>query len=76
MDRSTNDFCGGAAMKRWYSPRGARRGLLIAGIATVLWVVWALGYVQGVTKSEEVLSAPMIISTPVDASCCLPHFKT
>jgi hypothetical protein len=38
-------------MLRWYSPRGARRGLRLAGVVALLWMLWALGYVQGVTKS-------------------------
>ncbi len=39
-------------MKPWYSPRGARRGLLLAGIAAALWASWAAGYVYGSRPSE------------------------
>lgn len=31
-------------MRRWYSPRGAKRGLILAGVTAALWIVWAVGY--------------------------------
>ena len=34
-------------MSRWYSRRGARRGLLIAAFAAALWIGWAVGYIHG-----------------------------
>ena len=34
-------------MRRWYSPRGARRGFALAALATAIWLGWAIGYVQG-----------------------------
>jgi hypothetical protein len=34
-------------MNRWYSARGARRGLLLAGFAAACWSGWLVGYVQG-----------------------------
>lgn len=34
-------------MRTWYSPRGARRGLLLALIAAAVWLSWAIGFVQG-----------------------------
>lgn len=33
-------------MNIWYSPRGARRGLLFAALLAALWSCWAAGYVQ------------------------------
>ena len=45
-------------MRRWYSPRGARRGLLIAGIAAVLWLSWAAGYVHGSRPSQPSVMTP------------------
>jgi hypothetical protein len=32
--------------RRWYSPRGARRGLAIATLTAVAWLGWAVGYLQ------------------------------
>ena len=38
-------------MRRWYSPRGAQRGLLMAGIVALVWLSWAIGYSQGASKT-------------------------
>lgn len=35
-------------MKRYFSPRGAMRGLVLAAVALVLWGCWAIGFLQGV----------------------------
>jgi len=35
-------------MNQIYSPRGARRGLLIAVVTAGIWMAWAMGYTQGV----------------------------
>jgi len=45
-------------MRRWYSPRGARRGLRIAGLAAALWLSWAAGYLHGSRPSEPGASSP------------------
>lgn len=37
-------------MRRWYSPRGARRGLLFASLAAACWACWAIGFAQGAEK--------------------------
>jgi len=34
-------------MRRWYSKRGARRGLLLAAAAAALWGSWAVGFIHG-----------------------------
>lgn len=33
-------------MKRWYSARGARRGVKWSVFAAVCWLCWAVGYWQ------------------------------
>lgn len=35
-------------MKRYFSPRGAKRGLALAAVAVVLWGCWAIGFLQGI----------------------------
>lgn len=35
-------------MSRYFSSRGARRGLLIAVVTAGVWTAWAIGYSQGV----------------------------
>lgn len=30
-----------------FSPRGARRGLLVAAVGAALWLCWAAGYLYG-----------------------------
>jgi hypothetical protein len=43
-----NDWKVNRAQKRrnWFSPRGARRGFMLASIALALWCAWAIGYQQ------------------------------
>lgn len=42
-------------MPAWYSLRGARRGLLLAALAALLWSGWALGYLQARTAAPTAL---------------------
>jgi len=52
--------------KTWYSPRGVRRGLVLAMLTVALWLSWAVGYVQGaVQAAAPSMSSPMVW---VDAS--------
>ncbi len=68
-------------MRRWYSPRGARRGLILAGFTAVLWFVWAIGYAQGIGKviQPSIKIIPTSTATtsktfiPVNTTCCLQH---
>jgi hypothetical protein len=39
-------------MKRYFSPQGAKRGLILAAIAAFMWSCWALGYVSGVNEAK------------------------
>jgi hypothetical protein len=34
-------------VKTWYSPRGVRRGLVLAMLTAAFWISWAVGYAQG-----------------------------
>lgn len=40
-------------MRTWYSPRGARRGMLLAVVAAAVWLGWAVGFVQGSRPAFE-----------------------
>lgn len=60
-------------MLHWYSPRGAQRGLLLAGITAALWLGWALGY----TQSAASASAPSTSTTKsAPVPCCLQQPRT
>ncbi len=63
-------------MGSWYSPRGARRGLILAGVTAALWIVWAVGYTQGAAKTPKPSATSTTISTPVNVECCLRHLDT
>jgi len=63
-------------MRRWYSPRGARRGLILAGVTAALWIVWAVGYAQGATTAPKSSAFPATTSTPVNVACCLQQLDT
>ena len=39
-------------MKQYFSLRGAKRGLLPAAFALLLWICWAVGYWQGLMGAE------------------------
>ena len=41
-------------MQRYFSQRGALRGMAIAALVAVLWCCWAIGYLQGVEGAESV----------------------
>jgi hypothetical protein len=62
-------------MRRWYSPRGARRGLILAGVTAALWIVWAVGYTQGAAKAPR-SSTRTTTSAPANVACCLRHLDT
>jgi hypothetical protein len=62
-------------MRHWYSPRGARRGLLVAGLAAALWICWAVAYSQGTIKAPAPAPATAT-TTPVKAQCCLQRLDT
>jgi hypothetical protein len=42
-------------MSPWYSPRGARRGLLFAAIASALWCGWAVGYLYAYAETPRLV---------------------
>ena len=57
-------------MKRWYSKRGAWRGLKMAILAAALWSFWALGYFQGLLPAQQLVHT---IDSAVSAqACCQP----
>ena len=67
-------------MRRWYSPRGARRGLWIAGVSAAIWLGWAVGFSQGVSK-PPVNAAPHKTNThptntQVQERCCSQQHLT
>lgn len=55
-------------MQRWYSPRGARNGFLLATLSAALWSSWATGYLQGASETLSQLIVPSA-HPPVQAQC-------
>lgn len=53
---------------RWYSRRGARRGLGLALLAGSLWLGWALGYLQ--TDRSRVPPKALKSNVLVTPPCC------
>lgn len=62
-------------MKRWFSPRGARRGLKLSGLAVALWLCWAIGFTQGSTRAPNP-AAPKASASHSAPPCCLPVRRT
>ena len=50
-------------MRRWYSSRGARRGLVVSAMLGALWLSWAVGYVQGAKRIPPPSSRPTHTTT-------------
>jgi hypothetical protein len=58
-------------MNRWFSARGARRGLKLSGLFVALWLSWAVGFTQGSTPHSP--SGETKAGVPVSAPpCCQP----
>lgn len=57
-------------MGRWYSPRGALRGLILAGVTAAIWIAWAVVYTHEVVKAPQPSATPTS-STPANVECCL-----
>ena len=36
--------------RSYFSPKGAKRGLVLAAVAAFMWSSWAVGYMCGVTE--------------------------
>ena len=51
-------------MKRWYSPRGARRGMKWSALAAAGWLCWAAGYWQAARPH------PALVFSQVTAPAC------
>lgn len=58
-------------MKRWYSPRGARRGLLLAAFTAASWGCWALYYSTTTAPSAQgrAVTLPLLPQKSA-APCC------
>ena len=44
-----------AAARRWFSPRGARRGAWLAALAALFWLAWCAGYAEGSSCAAQAL---------------------
>jgi hypothetical protein len=65
-------------MSRWYSARGARRGLILAIVTALIWMIWAISYLQGITPTQNPITQSTTTNqsaTPssVNEMCCLQH---
>lgn len=60
-------------MNRWYSARGARRGLKASVCAIALWLLWAVGYVQGIGPAAPPAQASPAAQQP---PCCFAAPRT
>ena len=36
--------------RSYFSPKGAKRGLVMAAVVALMWSSWAVGYLSGVTE--------------------------
>jgi hypothetical protein len=59
----------------WFSPRGARRGVLLAAFAAALWCSWAVGYLQGASPDDETANHASQ-QLKVKSTCCAPSPST
>jgi len=41
----------------WFSMLGIKRGLLVAGLISFVWLAWALGFTQGFSMASQVSSS-------------------
>lgn len=58
-------------MKRWYCPRGARRGLILSALTVALWGCWALGYTQAFIQDvSHITYKSTLIPICADPTCC------
>lgn len=57
-------------MNRWYSPRGARRGLLLAGLLAACWLCWAVGYTQSAARLRDAVPTAKTLVPSPDGTCC------
>lgn len=57
-------------MSRWYSPRGARRGLISSAFAPVLCLYRATDYTQAFSRdADQVIHKNTSTPTRVDTAC-------
>lgn len=58
-------------MNRWFSERGARRGLKLSALALALWLSWAIGFTHGSAPVPQGQATSASSQTPVPP-CCQP----
>lgn len=65
-------------MNVWYSPRGARRGLLFAALLIALWSCWAAGYAQAALHFHATPTVTLQHSAPdaEDDTCLFIDSRT
>lgn len=54
-------------MKRFYSPRGAKRGLMVATAGALLWTVWAASHLHA--PSPLLQPASTTVHAAPDCEC-------
>lgn len=60
-------------MTRWYCARGARRGMKMSAAAGALWLLWAVGYVQGSSSAAAPAQTAPVAQQP---PCCFATPRT
>ena len=60
-------------MNRWFSSRGARRGLMLSGFVATMWLCWALGFTQGSAPKSAEVTTP---ASPFLLACCTAAPRT
>lgn len=55
-------------MSRWFSVRGARRGMKLSALAVALWLSWAVGFTQGSAPVPPGTAQAAPLSSP--PLCC------
>ncbi|CAB3665653.1 hypothetical protein LMG3441_00797 [Achromobacter kerstersii] len=54
-------------MKHFYSPRGAKRGLMLATAGALLWAVWAASYLHASSPLPQM--APSAVHAAHECEC-------
>lgn len=64
-------------MNRWFSARGACRGLTLSALSAALWLSWAVGFTQGSARvSPDATHATHTAHPSPSPACWQPVSRT